>query len=310
MSDMSLNLTSPWYQQKFQDCQKFWKGVSEGLEIVNLGSNSAFYGFDYSDLPIKAANWAMRPQSFPQDLAILKTYYRYLRPRAIILIALGPYSSCFKNYKDLELEKYYTILNPEVFENFSKERCEAVLRIKKSPYKYATKQMLLLGFKIWIGRFLKHRVSFELLNKQPLNAKQLEIDSKRWIEDWKKQFNIKDMDAPQPKHIVEGRKKRIAVLKEMIAFCKEHEFQPIIVLPPVTEYLSSKFSGVFRDNYIYSFLEEAEAFDIPFFNYLDNQQFEDPSFYFNSFFLNRMGARLFTKAVFDDIKRNGWYEKK
>lgn len=93
MSNMSLNLMSPWYQQKFQDCQKFWKGVTEGLEIVNLGSNSAFYGFDYSNLPIKAANWAMRPQSFPQDLAILKTYYRYLRPRAIILIALCPYSS-------------------------------------------------------------------------------------------------------------------------------------------------------------------------------------------------------------------------
>lgn len=294
---------NPWYQYKYQDCSKFWQRFPFNMEIVNLGSSSAFYGFDYSDSPIKAANWAMRPQSFPQDLAILKTYCSYLRPRAIILIALCPYSSCFKSYKDIELEKYYTILHPGVFESFSREKCEAAFRIKNNPYKYAKKQMLLTGSKMLVGKLLGRYVSFEKLNKQPLNEMQLEVDSKRWIDGWKKQFNIEDMDASQPEHIVEGRKKRIAVLKEMIAFCKEREFQPMIVLPPVTDYLSSKFSETFRNNYIYSFLEEAEVLDIPFLNYLDDKRFKDSSLYFNSFFLNRTGAGLFTKTVLEDVKK-------
>lgn len=294
---------NPWYQYKYQDCYKFWQRFPFNLEVVNLGSNSAFYGFDYSNLPVKAANWAMRPQSFPQDLAILKTYCSYLRPRAIILIALGPYSSCFKNYKDIELEKYYTILHPGVFENFSMEKCEAAYRIKNNPYRYAMRQMLLNGFKLFVGRLLRRRVPAELLDKQPMNVMQLEADSKQWIDGWKKQFDITDMDASQPDHIVEGRKKRIVVLEEMITFCKEREFQPVIVLPPVTDYLSSKFSEKFRNNYIYSFLEEAGVLDILFLNYLDDKRFKDPALYFNSFFLNRTGAGLFTKVVLEDIKK-------
>lgn len=293
---------NPWYQYKYQDCSKFWQRFPFNLEVVNLGSSSAFYGFYYSNLPVKAANWAMRPQSFPQDLAILKTYCSYLRPRAIILIALCPYSSCFKNYKDIELEKYYTVLHPGIFENFSMEKCEAVFRIKNSPYRYAARQMLLNGFKMFIVRLLRRHIPAELLDKQPMNAVQLEADSKHWIDGWKKQFNITDMDAFLPEHIVEGRKKRIVVLKEMIAFCKEREFQPVIVLPPVTDYLSSKFSETFRNNYIYSFLEEAGVLDIPFLNYLDDKRFKDPTLYFNSFFLNRTGAGLFSKVVLEDIK--------
>lgn len=294
---------NPWYQYKYQDCFKFWHRFPFNLEVVNLGSNSAFYGFDYSDLPIKAANWAVRPQSFPQDLAILKTYCSYLRPRAIIFIALCPYSSCYKNYKDIELEKYYTILHPGVIENFSMEKCEAVFRIKNNPYRYALKQMLLMGSRMFVGRLLRHYIPAEMLDKQPMNEMQLEADSKRWIDGWKKQFNITDMDASLPDHIVEGRKKRIALLKEMIAFCKERDFQPVMVLPPVTDYLSSQFSETFRKNYIYSFLEEAGASDIPFLDYLDDKRFKDTSLYFNSFFLNRTGARLFTKTVLEEVKK-------
>lgn len=215
---------------------------------------------------------------------------------------MGPYSSCFKNYKDIELEKYYTVLHPGIFENFSMEKCEAVFRIKNSPYRYAARQMLLNGFKMFIVRLLRRHIPAELLDKQPMNAVQLEADSKHWIDGWKKQFNITDMDAFLPEHIVEGRKKRIVVLKEMIAFCKEREFQPVIVLPPVTDYLSSKFSETFRNNYIYSFLEEAGVLDIPFLNYLDDKRFKDPTLYFNSFFLNRTGAGLFSKVVLEDIK--------
>lgn len=297
LSKEALVSGNPWYQAKYADCPKFWKRFPFNLEVVNLGSSSSFYGFDYSGLPVRAANWAMRPQSFPQDLAILKTYCSYLGPMAIVFIAIGPYSSCFKNYKDIDLEKYYTVLHPGVFEGFSTQKCEEMFRIKDHPYRHAARQMLLGGSKMLAGRLLRHRVPAELLDVQPMDAARLEADAECWISGWKRQFDIPDADVPPPEHIVEGRKRRVAVLGEMVAFCRERGFRPVIVLPPVTEHLSSKFSETFRENYIYSFLEEAGVSDVPFLNYLDDVRFKEDSLFFNSFFLNRTGAGLFTETV-------------
>lgn len=286
-----------WYSQEFNDCAKFWNNFPFNLEIVNLGSSSAFYGFDYSPLPVKAANWAMRPQSFPQDFALLKTYYSYLKPKAIVLISLCPYSSCFKIYTDISQEKYYTILHPGVIERFDLEKQKIIYNKKNQPWKFYKKE-LIKGTIGNIKSIFKKRP--DTYTYQPMNNKQLEADAKMWIDGWKKEFNITDMNAPLPPHIKEGRKKRINILNEIISFCKERDLKPIIVLPPMTIHLSSKISETFRQNYIYSFLDEVKLYDTPFLNFLNDNRFQDEDF-FNSFFLNRKGAKKFTQIVFNEI---------
>ncbi|MFK2344631.1 hypothetical protein ACIXNK_10290 [Bacteroides fragilis] len=77
----------------FPDCKKFWNHNTYGLELVNLGSSSAKYGFNYDGVDIKAANWAMAPQTFVGDYAILSNYSSYLKPGATILISFCPFSS-------------------------------------------------------------------------------------------------------------------------------------------------------------------------------------------------------------------------
>lgn len=292
-----------WYKQEFADCPKFWKGFSFNLGIINLGSSSAFYGFDYSDTKVKGANWAIRPQSFPQDLAVLKTYYSFLGHKAIVIIALCPYSSCYKSYTDISLEKYYTILHPGVIENFSIEKQKEIYDKKNSPYLLYKMQLikgLIIGLLRILKDLIKRRKSPESYSYQPLNEKQLECDAMMWINGWKKQFKIADMDAPLPTHILEGRQLRIKVLREMLSFCKERELRPVIVLPPMTRHLSSKMSANFRNNYIYSFLEEVGIKDVDFLNYIDSPDFKDSDF-FNSFFLNRKGAKKFTAKVLSDL---------
>jgi len=290
-----------YYNQLFKDCKKFWNYRSFNLDIVNLGSNSALYGFDYSNTSIKGANWAMGPQSLNQDLAILKTYYSFIRPRGTVLVPLGPYSSCLKSYMDTEILKYYTILHPGVIEDFSFDKQKEAYLLKQHPYKYTSKQMI-KGFLKSIMKCILHHKQPETLSFQPLSDDQLKNNAKGFVEGWKKQFNITDMDASIPEHIQKGRKIRISTLKELIRFCEDRELNYYIVIPPVTQYLSSYFSETFKQNYIYSFLEEVGVKKERILDYLNDKDFQDKELYFNSFFLNRRGRELFTKKVFEDLK--------
>lgn len=51
----------------------------EPLDVVNLGSSSGVYDFDYSDMGCKGMNWAVAPQTMVGDFLILKRYRKFLR---------------------------------------------------------------------------------------------------------------------------------------------------------------------------------------------------------------------------------------
>ena len=86
----------------------------------------------------------------------------------------------------------------------------------------------------------------------------------------------------------------------MLTFCRDRELVPVIVLPPMTKHLYGKMSDTFRNNYVYSFLEEVGIDGVRFLNYIDSPAFNDKDF-LNSFFLNREGAKKFTRIVLTDL---------
>lgn len=289
-----------WYQSQFRYCDKFWKRFPFNLEVVNLGSNTGLFGFRYEKTALRAVNWALSPQSFNQDLAILKTYESYIGPRGTILVPLGPYSSCFKSYTDTEWIKYFTILHPGVNERYSLEKQEAAYRLKDHPFSVAPKEMI-KGFLMSVNHRIKRTKAPLDYDYCPMTDQQLESDAMRFINGWKKQFRIDDMDAPLPTHIKEGRKRRVETLREMISFCKEREFRMYVVLPPVTRQLSTKFSNTFRENYMYSFLREVGLPEDHFLNYFEDKELQQPALFYNSLFLNKKGGELFTKKVLTQI---------
>ena len=291
---------NPYYCSIFGYSDKFWNKFPFGLQVVNLGSNTGLYGFRYDGLDIKAANWAMSPQSFNQDLAILKTYYSFLAPKATIIVPLGPFSSCLKHYTDIEQLKYYTILHPGVIENFTKEQQDKAYRLKEQPLTYVRKQML-HGFVQKVKNQIRGVKPLLELDYQPLSETGVEQNAQAFIDGWKSQFKIEDMDAPLPPHIIEGRKKRVETLKEMYQFCKERDLRMVIVLPPVTKALSSKFSERFRENYIYSFLREANIPQDIFYDYLEDEELSKTEYFVNCMFLNKKGAKVFTKNILRDV---------
>ena len=289
-----------WYQSQFRYCDKFWKGFPFNLEVVNLGSNTGLFGFRYEKTALRAANWALSPQSFNQDLAILKTYESYIGPRGTILVPLGPYSSCLKRYTDTEWMKYFTILHPGVNERFSEEKQEEVYRLTDRPFRVAPKEMTkgLVMTALHRLRWIKAPLAYDYC---PMSESQLENNAMSFVNGWMKQFKIEDMDAPLPVHIREGRKQRVETLREMIRFCDERDFRMFVVLPPVTSQLSSKFTETFRENYMYSFLREAGLTEDRFLNYLEDEELQKPENFYNSLFLNKKGGELFTQKVLTQI---------
>lgn len=303
MIDCLYNLlyyNNPCYKSVFGYSFKFWKGVESNLAVVNLGSNTGLYGFRYDGLPIKAANWALGPQSLNQDLMILKTYSSYIRPSGTVLVPLGPYSSCLKSYTDLEWLKYYTIVHPELMENFSFEQQKLAYSWKDRPFRVALRPML-RGCVQAIKQRLKGVKNGLDLDSQQFSAEDLERDAQGFIDGWKRQFKIDDMDAPLPLHIKEGREKRVETLTELIRFCNDREFRLFVVLPPVTSALSMRLSATFRENYIYSFVRECGVTDDMLLDYLDCPDFNDPALFINSLFLNKRGGHLFTSRVLKDV---------
>lgn len=295
-----LYYSNPCYKSIFGYSYKFWEGVASNLDVVNLGSNTGLYGFRYDGLPVKAANWALGPQSLNQDLMILKTYSSYIRPRGTVLVPLCPYSSCFKNYTGTEWLKYYTIVHPGVMEDFSLEQQKVAYSWKDHPFRVALRPMS-RGCVQSIKQRLQGIEDGLDLDVQQFCGEALESDAQGFIDGWKRQFKIDDMEAPLPVHIRAGRKKRVETLIELIRFCIDREFRVFVVLPPVTSALSKRLSSTFRENYIYSFARECGVTDDMILDYLDCPDFNDAALFVNSLFLNKRGGRLFTGRVLKDI---------
>lgn len=69
------NVTPEW--GKFPIEKWYRTNLDRNYDIVNVGSSSALYAFNYEGIPVKAFNWAMQPQSMEYSFRILKIFRAY-----------------------------------------------------------------------------------------------------------------------------------------------------------------------------------------------------------------------------------------
>ena len=134
----------------------------------------------------------------------------------------------------------------------------------------------------------------------PLSEEELEKDATRWMEGWKHQFSISDLEAPLTEENQYGREYRIELMRKLVDFCVERDYQPVYVIPPVTEYLVKKYTSKFRQVYIYDYLKQVNR-DVMLLDYSDDKGLMDKDLYFNSFFLNRRGRKALTIRVLKEL---------
>ena len=287
----TLVKNTQWYHSLWGGATKFWDTSQFNIDVVNLGSNPGLYDFCYEGLPLIGKNWALGPQSLVHDYNILKNYFSFLREGATVLIVVCPFSCLFSSYNKEHNFKYYTFLHPATICNFIESERTRAWHFKEIPFNKEP----------WMC--LKHILKEKLQNKLRTNKiSPMQNNIAKTAEDlvsgWKKQFGIDDLCAPLSLKHREEFVSRRGTLNDMIFFCHERLLKPVIIVPPMHRSLRSLLPDDFKKHYVDDFLM---GLDASILDYMDNN-FRDMNYYFDTaLFLNKKGAKLFTKQVLSDI---------
>lgn len=278
---------SYWYKNiEFADCAKFWNHRIFGMDVINLGSSSALAAFNYSAYPqLKAANWAMAPQTTLADYEILRNYCCYLREGATVIIPLCPFT-CFGGSKDYLADKYYTVLDIASIPHASYIKKQQMTERKQNPILYYPLMQLLTR---------KPKQKQKVWDEESLLK-----DAKMRMESWRKEFSVNRFSDPLSLVNQDLYDDTAAILKKMVNFCAERNFNPILVMPPVTKALQSLFYDDLKQLCIDDFVLKAVGKNVKFLNFFDDERFTNDHFQ-NSFLLNAIGAKLFTEVVLKEI---------
>lgn len=276
---------SYWYNNiVFADCAKFWYHRTFDMDVVNLGSSSALAAFDYSAFPqLKTANWAMAPQTLVADFEILRNYSCYLKKGATVIIPLCPFS-CLGGSNDDLADKYYTILNLASMPHASYRRQQQQMQIKNSPWRYYPFAQLL-------ARNPK---------KKTIETSSFEADAIMRMESWRKEFSMIRFSDSLSLVNKDAFDDGTELLSQMFDYCIERGFNPVFVLPPVSEAMRKQFTPQMKQLFIDDFVKKGVAGKAKFLDYFADTRFGDDCF-LNSFFMNGVGAKRFTEIVLKEM---------
>ena len=282
-----------WFNDElFPDCRKFWNYNTFNTDVINLGSTSGYYAFDYEGLPIKGGNFALRHNPLSGDQAILKNYFGYLNPKGShVIIPLCVFSSLAGSYDFME-DRFYTLIYPSSIPHFSYRRQQQIKAIVASPIR---------RFPLW-SFYTELRAQLRGTGHSTLTEEQMKADADRWIKGWKHEFALSDFSQPLSLINKDGVNDAAEILNDIISFCKERNIKPVIMIPPMYHTLAEKFDEKARQLFVYDLIEKIEDKTVPFHNYMDDSRFSrDSSLFMNSFFLNKKGAKKFTRIALTDI---------
>lgn len=276
------------------------KNIPQHLDIINLGSNPAKFGLDYSCCDIRGFNLAVGPQTLEYDFKMLKNYYSFLDENGpkLLLLLFCPFSLCKFRYTDCDGTvskdlRYYPILHHAMINDY-----------KESVYRDWRKHTLfrLLRHPRLVVSILRDPVRRKLnCLENPLDAKQMEVSATNYICGWMREFGLQSFNVEEiPLPVKEDLRKNSEILEEIIAFCAEHGINPIIVLPPVSRSIMSNIPHEFRDFCTYTILKSK---NIQLLDYTDNQEYNEPGNFVDALCLNKRGRYKFTQRVISDLRQ-------
>lgn len=282
-----------WFDHVFfENCRKFNTYSVFNTDVINLGSTSALYAFNYEGINIKAANFALAHNPLAADWAVLRNYVSFLNPqKSVVIIPLCPFGALAGSYEAMD-DRYYSILYPSTIPSYSFSRDLQIQEKYKHPVRHYPFYALFLDlFKLIVKRKFK-----------VLSEVEMENDSHRWIDSWKLEFSIKDFAQPLSLVNKDGISDAASLLDKIVRFCIEHNGMPVIVIPPMYHTLGEKITPIMRKVLIDGLFSEMKEDGYKFFNYIDDLEFSNNrSFFVNSFLLNEKGAKEFTKKLLKAI---------
>jgi hypothetical protein len=286
------------YHNQFVDIIKFYsisKEPNHSIDVVNLGSNAPKFDFDYSDVNnLKGENWAVGPETFEYDLILLRKFSEKLHKGSTVILPICPGKFFLSKFTTMDnIVKYYSLLKPEEIPDYDKKQyiCD---------YKYP-----LLFHPGNLKRILRDvkKDNRLALDYNPMECVDVSRDACLWIERcWNPEFGI---DIENMKPLSEKNRRavefNIEQVREICRFCKEQNLNLILSYLPLTKELGDKFSSEYIKTQMTDYVEDAtRGYNVPLVDYMKDSRFNHYQYYINSFFMNRIGAKKFTKIFIEE----------
>lgn len=299
---MKVNLvyrkSSHWKSKFFFQKNFIHLSKPNSVDVINLGSNPALYGFFYEN--VKGQNLSTGSQGLPMDFEILKCYHSNLNKGGIVLIPIMPFTSISQYLRakpeycsDEYYMKFISILNIDQAEQLP--HYKKLMGKLKFPLLFRPKDVLHICFN-------SDKPSTLSITEQEMSALELEQDAQKWIQGWMKEFDVRSMEDFYSDKFQQYYEEGAKILNDMIDYCLMRELKPVLITLPMSPSLDNMFNDEFRQRMIIDFVTRANKRNIPFLDYWNKHLFYDSSFYMNSFFFNLTGRKKFTNQVIQDLK--------
>lgn len=284
---------SYWYNEiAFKDCRKFWEIKGSQFDVVNLGSSSGVYDFDYRDVNLNCANWAIAPQTMVGDFAVLKQYSNYLKKGATIIYPICPFTSISGSEEYVE-DRCYSFLDFNLIPHAHYIRMTKVMQMKEAPLQFYP----LMAIKYDIISKFKSSDKCSILDDDKMDQ-----DANIVMNSWKKQFNIDDLTLGFEGRNKANYEKGILLLRNILNYCKEKDFKLVVVVPPMHSRLAKLFSEFDKKNLIDDFVQSGIDSSIKYYNMMEDSRYSNNNEWFRgSYYFNPIGARQFTKDLIDTL---------
>lgn len=288
---------SIYHRKEIFQIQKFQEGVPLQLEVVNTGSSYGYFDLDWSACTRKGFNFALVPQSLSYDFKILQQYQAHLKEGCKVFIVLPNLVFAFLDTQtEMKSEKYYYFL----------ER-------RKIPHYSCLKKFLWVEFPIlkikyvlrWLYRVVNGKpreTVFDLYKKDAVyDLKHVQKAAQDRLEGWKQEFSLQDFaSAASAIHLEDRFRETTNLLEEMIGFCLDKRWEPILLVPPVSGVLNSMISKEFMEFVLYRNIERANKEKVRVLDYLYDSRFQEHHLYCNADFMNKAGRRAFTRTLWKE----------
>lgn len=286
------------FTQNFISNSGYRDNISRNFDIANLGSNPALFGFFYEN--VRGQNWATGSQGLQMDFEILKYNHSYLKEGGYVLIPIMPFTSISQYIKTkpsywspMYYLKFTYVVDGAQVQNFPYGKM--LQRLKKYPLFFYPKAVRFIPRDVKVDKRLS-------VAEQNMDALKLEQDARKWIYGWEQEFDVKTKEGFFDKKFQPYENEAVSILKNMIDFCIERNLKPVLITVPMSRFLSKEFSEEFRQKLLYDFVKKVNDKNIPFLDYMFSSEFSDSELYYDSFFLNLRGRKLFTRKVLKDLK--------
>ena len=288
----SIYIRTPRYINQIKPVEKFQQNIPDKLDIINTGSNHAYFSIDWSLIGVNGFSLASGAQSVMWDYRLLKKYLSHVdnHRSGIVLLVLSDLMFGFLEYTNSKTDRrYYYFLQPSEIPRYTKWQ------------DFIYRQMPVLENWRNIIHCFYHRGT--LIEEQEPSLSYAEEQSDLRIAGWKSQFQLEDLQhRKSAKHLEENIAQAAGVVRKMIEESRAAGLQPILMIPPLSTVINKKIAPEFLDEVLYKPIQEYLS-DVPLLDYVHDERFQDYHLYQNGDFMNEAGRKKFMPVLWQDIQK-------